>query len=394
MKIIGKRDDETGIALITSLIVLMAITIISAAIIFQATTQYKISRRNKAEIVAMNLAEAGVEYAIWQLETDSTFSGTGSVTVGEGTYSCTITDITGFPNEKLITAIGEAAGYPASRAVMVRVGISYSSSANWQGNSPFGYAAFGKDKVTNMGFTGNTVFDAYNSDSGTYAATKGDSGDVRSNAGIDLGGNTIVKGDAVAGPSNTVTLSSNAEVTGDSAKAETYAALIDIPSAETSKCTTALSISSNTVVNLGKVGETITYYYTSISIAGNAKINIPAGANVIFYVSGNVSIAGNGIVNNNLNNDATAVQMFVAGSSANFSGNANYTGVVYAPNGTIKFSGNGSGYGSFIGNKVTVSGNGNVHYDLATQNINVPFWSTPEVGVAGGVQKIYSWQRR
>ena len=115
---------------------------------------------------------------------------------------------------------------------------------------------------------------------------------------------------------------------------------------------------------------------------------------MIFYVSGNVKIAGNGMTNNNPGNDATTLQLFAAGSSVQYSGNAAFTGVVYAPNGTIKLSGNADSYGSFIGNKVQITGNGVVHYDLATQNVNVSWWETAKGGTAGGVQTIISWQRR
>ena len=388
------KNNESGMALITSLIVLLAIAIISGAIIFEATTQYRIGRRNKAEIVAMNIAEAGVEYAIWRLETDSTFSGTGPITVGEGTYTCTVANIVGFSNERLITVTSVASAYPAQRTIMVRVGIAYTGSSDWQGNSPFGYAAFGKDKVTNMSLSENAKIDAYNSDSGTYAATNSESGDIRCNAGIDLSGDAEVKGDATPGPYGSVTTSANATVTGSTTPAETYAALVDIPNTETSKCTTSLSLSGNDILTLGSAGNTTTYYYTSISVTGDAEIIIPSGANVIFYVSGNVKIAGNGMTNNNPGNDATTLQLFAAGSSVQYSGNAAFTGVVYAPNGTIKLSGNADSYGSFIGNKVQITGNGVVHYDLATQNVNVSWWETASGGTAGGVQTIVSWQRR
>ena len=49
MNAIKYAKNESGMALITVMIILVAIAIISGALIFSATTQYRISRRNKAE---------------------------------------------------------------------------------------------------------------------------------------------------------------------------------------------------------------------------------------------------------------------------------------------------------------------------------------------------------
>lgn len=389
MDMLKMRENESGMALITSLIIMMAIAIISGALMFETTTQYRIGRRSKAEAVAVNLAEAGIEYAIWSLNNDDNFTAAGPVSVGEGTYSCSVTTVgvTG----RLIEATGSAAGYPAQRTIMVRVEMAPALGAEGEGPEMFGYAAFGTDKVENMTFTGNAWTDGYSSDSGGYAASVGDTGDIRSNANITLGPNVTINGDATPGPGCEVT--GQGSVTGSTDPAETYATLPDIPNTETAKCTQSLSISGNSTVEIGVVGETTTYYFTSISISGNGRLKIVEGANVIFYVSGNMSLGGNGVENKNIDQDATTLQIYCAGAKASITGNGKFAAAVYAPNATLSIVGNGAAYGSFIGKKISATGNGNIHYDMATAKI-VPSWYQQAVEEGyQGVHMIVSWQR-
>jgi len=42
---------------------------------------------------------------------------------------------------------------------------------------------------------------------------------------------------------------------------------------------------------------------------------------------------------------------------------------VYAPNGTINISGQADLYGSYVGHSTTITGQGEVHFDEALQNI-------------------------
>jgi hypothetical protein len=130
------------------------------------------------------------------------------------------------------------------------------------------------------------------------------------------------------------------------------------------------------------------YYVNSISIAGNASIavgpcpNTGPGSNppvpavympVVINVVGNgqstpLDIGGNGIANSTFN--STLLQIQYAGTGAiNLHGNGSSSGVLYAPNSPITFSGNADWYGSVIGNSIQSNGNARVsiHYDRALQ---------------------------
>ncbi len=111
---------------------------------------------------------------------------------------------------------------------------------------------------------------------------------------------------------------------------------------------------------------------TAISVGGGSGgINIGTGGTLIVYTAGDIGIAGNGV----LNGGSTAV---TANQPANFqiwgtktsgtqnisiSGNGALSGVVYAPQGSIKINGNGDVLGSIVGNDITVVGNALFHYD-------------------------------
>ena len=63
------------------------------------------------------------------------------------------------------------------------------------------------------------------------------------------------------------------------------------------------------------------------------------------------------------------------GQEFDLTGNGSLIGVVYAPNGNVKISGNGDVMGSIIANKITLAGNAAFHYDesLTERESSQPF---------------------
>lgn len=121
------------------------------------------------------------------------------------------------------------------------------------------------------------------------------------------------------------------------------------------------------------------YNFCGISVSGNATITIAATASTEIFIdspddpgsgcasgTGNLSITGN--VNwSNLSGNPTALQLYIYGlnngsSVASFSGNSNFTGVIFAPQTALTLSGNASFTGAIAGQTVTVNGNG-VNWD-------------------------------
>ncbi|MFH1062902.1 MAG: collagen-binding domain-containing protein [Candidatus Omnitrophota bacterium] len=104
---------------------------------------------------------------------------------------------------------------------------------------------------------------------------------------------------------------------------------------------------------------------TAISISGQAQVYIdPASAGPVnIYFDGDVSLTGQGITN------ATSVPsnliMYGTGVAQDIklAGQGDFYGAIYAPDSDLKLTGQGALYGAFVGNTVTISGQGGIHYD-------------------------------
>lgn len=130
----------------------------------------------------------------------------------------------------------------------------------------------------------------------------------------------------------------------------------------------------------GSKNNTVTLYpgvynINSISLTGSGQITIAADpithqfGPVIINVAGTnnnsmpIDIEGNAI--NNPTFDPTMCQIVYGGTgTVKIAGNGASAAVVYAPNATADFKGNGAFYGSVIANQIYDVGNGAIHYDL------------------------------
>lgn len=111
----------------------------------------------------------------------------------------------------------------------------------------------------------------------------------------------------------------------------------------------------------------------AISMTGNGGININPGATLTIYTAGDVKIAGNGLLNGGSTtataNQPANFQLYGTSTSTTakqdiqIAGNGVLSGIVYAPNGSVKINGNGDVLGSCVANDITVVGNAAFHYD-------------------------------
>ncbi len=355
MKRIRARDSERGFILIIMYLVSTVFLILVGAVMAYALAEFRSAQRLEASTQALYLAEAGVDDAIVQLRGDSLWLGGGGAQ-GTGTYSVAVESLSA--TRVRLTSIGNSSLLqdPMTRTVEAIVQVTP--------NPLFQYALFGNQSVA---LHGNAITDSYDSSKGAYGGlNKGNQGDVGSNAidaaTISLNGNTVVHGNAVAGPSanpNTaIVTTGNAVITGSRGAESSPFVLppITIPGGLINKGN--LSLSGKTTLNLAGG----TYWYSSISISGQAKLNFTGPATV--YVTGNVSVSGNG-VGTASNKPPNLIINVKDMHTVSFSGNGNFYGAVYAPNSSVSTVGNGAMFGAAIGNTVTINGNGALHYDLA-----------------------------
>jgi hypothetical protein len=145
--------------------------------------------------------------------------------------------------------------------------------------------------------------------------------------------------------------------------------------------TRSLTLTGNSSLTLGGG----LYNFCSISASGNSVITIAATTQAEIFIdspddpnsgcpagSGGMSMSGNAAWDNQSNNPL-ALQLYLYGlnngsASLSLSGNANFTGVIYAPTTNITMSGNGKITGAIAGRQVSISGNG-LNYDSRTATL-------------------------
>lgn len=133
---------------------------------------------------------------------------------------------------------------------------------------------------------------------------------------------------------------------------------------------TSISLQNDNLNITGK-GYVEVWIPGDLSVNGNAEINIPDGAHVTFYVDGKVDITGNGVLNSSTipsyltfygNPDPKSSQ------SISIAGNADFAGIIYAPNSDVAAKGGGNSgaiYGAIIANTIFFNGGTTLHYDVA-----------------------------
>ncbi|MCL4179883.1 MAG: hypothetical protein KJ072_19320 [Verrucomicrobia bacterium] len=122
--------------------------------------------------------------------------------------------------------------------------------------------------------------------------------------------------------------------------------------------------------NVMVTGNAVLHVTDSLQFTGNTGIIINPGGRLELYVSASsAKIAGNGV----LNRTGNALNFWYLGlpqnTSLDLSGNAAFTGVIYAPSADFSLGGGGSDTIDFIGASITktvkMNGHYNFHYDEA-----------------------------
>lgn len=401
---------KKSVALILGFIAIITLICFSSVILSRSVTESNLTKRYTESTQAFWLAEAGIQRAIWELNNGGgTWSGW---TDTGGNKSITVSLSTG---DFSVTVTNPASASPSveSRGHIPNIGTNRIERdldivLGSETISPFSYAGFGKTSVT---MSGNGETDSYNSGVGAYGGSNvGTNGDIGTNgiaAGvINLSGNSSINGDANTGAGGTVTLSGNAEVNGttDDSCSENFSS-VTVPSSLSglsssgsyslgSNNTAALNagdykfssmaISGNAILTLSG---TINIYFTesssdALKITGNGKIIVASGATINVYTNGKCDLSGNGVVNNTSLPENFLIYSTYSGSAdgVKITGNGNFYGAIYAPDTQIKVTGNGDVYGALVGSTLTVTGNGDIHYDEALQDVGSAGSSNYSVG--------------
>jgi Tfp pilus assembly protein PilX len=358
--------------------------------------------RSQAWNGSLGVAEAGVEEALAQLNpaavvqsVDRAANGWGGPAGGMfgpvirslpgGTYSVYLT---GDPMP-IIYSTGFATNVALGAVVKRTVRVTTTTT-------PLFTVALGAKN--GVDFKGNgTLTDSFDSTKANlsntglyYQPVASTNGDVASYAGIVNVGNGDINGSVLLGPTATNSIGSNGTIT-DGVRNDFNIDFWDVqvpqynwlPAAATSPAQTIDGVTYNYVFNTPG-------NFTNV-INGNLNGNIYVGTNtqVTLWMNGGANISNLRIAGGPaqagqliLYADGATVSMFTVtnyyatnfvylgstnNTQVNFTGNATFTGVLYAPEAQVKLSGGGNSIinfiGSIIGDTVVVNGHYQFHYD-------------------------------
>lgn len=374
-------NNQKGFALVTTYLLFAALTIGASATFTRSYVYMREAEKQKNAIIALEMAEAGVDQAITQLAANTAYTGASYADFSSGNakggYTITVSTPSGAPSSIRQIAV---TGYSPSNTA---TDVGYKSSTlnvytEFPDQNYFTNAVFAENNLT---ISGSPTVDSYSSSSGYDPSTAGTNGDVGSNSiadgGITVSGTAvIIKGDVLVGaggdPSTAVDTSGSPTITG-SVSAQDENMSFETPSTEL-ESSGALTVRRGTMTLAAG-----TYHYSSLTINGTGILQ--TSGEVIIYVSGDINISGNGFAGSG--NIPANLKVYNTGAGdVDIAGTAAMHAVIYAPESDVVLRGTGDIFGAVVGETVDVQGNGAIHYDEDLADVG---------GGVGGDPEMLSW---
>ena len=418
-----KAAARRGSAMIIALCLIITLLIFGGAFLLLPWQEYVFNHRVYQGAVALNLAEAGVDYVYHEMNLDpqlaswsgspkrktvSDFATSSGEVKGDFVIEAWPTPMVPKP-QYLVKSVGttEMLMHDSALNIWKMIQISRTVKALCVPSviRPFAGAFLG-DNIVTLG--GNITVDSYDSRDGAYggdnvhrgaAGTEDEGkGDIATNStgdpAVNLGNNITVYGDIKTGEGGTVVPVPDGftgEITHDFSQELPYKIAptnlspayvvqpgdgtltvkkdtVEYP-AGNYKFTRLNLTGGNLVFNGPSVVWVTGLKNVSISETGNGQIT--CNGKVEFYVDDEVSLAGNGIVNTS----ALPTDCFIYGSEGCdniYCGGSNaFYGSVYAPGAEVKLAGSEDKYGAFVGKTIVVQGGSEFHYDEALGDVEL-----------------------
>jgi hypothetical protein len=420
-----KRNEEQGIIMVGALIIMVFFMTIAVGVAEFGLSQYTSARKSVLAVSALNVAEAGADSFLYNMNQDNTYTGTNSEVEffnngiqGRGTYQTTISN-GAFANEKIMYSTGRVY-LPASATTpketrKVKLVI--------RGTNPFKYAVqtgtgpfylYGNSTLIGSFFSNSTfaLQDNSVSLSGTIMAA-GDDGSTGAGhpcsiygSNANLSGTINVAKNVCITPRAGSTVTTNdptvtaqplpsipAAVLDSVAATATCGSLTSSPfiiqsahypdagSGTTGGCNVNLKKNTNYTLN-GTV-----HIRGDLNIDGNV-ISLAEGITTDTYVivEGKINITGNGSAIASNSNGAALI--FVSNDTGDCNGDKNcsnnainiisntssFNSLFLALNGSIGYEGRGS-IGSIASKSTVINGNGTITFlKIDTTSLDYDFW--------------------
>jgi type II secretory pathway pseudopilin PulG len=369
-------SDRRGFVLPTVIFAITIMSVIAVVALSTASDERRASRATRESTLAMYAAEAGLRqtYGAWPAAANALKPG-DSLDLGWQSlpnkaayrpviyrvdkgglqeYSVVVQGRRTDPTAGIITIVGAAGGEPIFKYAVRTEGILW---------------------LNNGG-----VFDAFDSDVGSYSALTADTiADIWANGDMTIT-KTTVKGSATA--AGTINLGQNGIVDGGTASEAAALPPMDIIPCPAAGFTPTANVpgapgvnyNSSTGVVTVSGGATLTltdstYFFSSIVLTGNSKLVFPGNPHASVILRDSLNAASGTITN--LSANATVLSFASCGTSATpavwalSSGGAASYYSVYAPNHIVYETGGGDFYGAVVASIYHATGNGKFHYDAA-----------------------------
>ena len=419
----SKGRSEQGTVLFVTLI---ATAIIGAALAgylrLVANQNYSVAR-SQAWNRAIPVLEAGIEEALAQVASGtSATSMTANGWALSGTNYVKNRELGG--GDRFTTRISANTPPVIESTGFVRIPLEDNEfvarrvRVTTQGGSMFMKAMVARGQIN---VNGNNIatdsFDSANSlysTNGQYDVTKRrDNGDVATNSGLVNSlsvGNADIRGHISTGPGGSASIGPNGSVgnnawvaggnngiqTGYSSD-DMNVSFPDVPApfavglppapgnvggtnynfvlSSSDYSMSSFSLSGNANNRMLVTGNARLYVTGNVSLSGSSSIVIAPGARLQLYVAGaSAALGGNGVVNGSASATNFSYYGLPSNTSVSFSGNAAFTGTIYAPNAALSLGGGGNNTYDFVGasvsNTVQMNGHFNFHYDELLGRLN------------------------
>jgi hypothetical protein len=383
-KNLTKYNPERGAVLAVALLLTTGMLILSMPFLTKLSGQYRVTENSYRSFAALNLAEAGLERAIWELNY-------GDISAWDGNdllRTCSLPSIQA-PGGSTIGDILITVATPAGENPIVES----TGQINLSDNVFVSKTA----RVVLKRQIGNSQFNVgiFADESLTLAANINIEGDIGVNGthpgALTIATNTVVSGDAFCGPGGdpfvAINLNGTAQVLGQQAAAaevkelpsvllpegmdyrgELYAQGVLVEITESGEYSSFVLETGAVLEITGNVTLSITGVF---SLGSNTELRIAEGGHLILYLSGSLYLDSNCAVNNTLE-DPTSLILLGTDSltgTVNFESNTPFYGAVYLPKADLVFSSNIDFHGSAIGKSIVLNSNVDLGYADELQNV-------------------------
>src|SRR3989344_722636 len=96
------RKKQTGQVMLIVLVFMVIVLAFVSALVGYAQIQIRSHRQAVAKEQALNIAEAGIEKAVWKLNNETGYTGETGTVFGAGIYNVTVTNLSG--SSKIVKA--------------------------------------------------------------------------------------------------------------------------------------------------------------------------------------------------------------------------------------------------------------------------------------------------